>query len=202
MTQSETGLRLIAVPEPLAEEAAEVLTQAFVDYPMMRYFFGEDPGHRRAMTHRIFSLSLRQRLVTGWPALAVEHEGGLVGALIADAPGPEPGAPEIDAEFERFAGEVGEQTAGRFESYMEMKDRYKPDGLFYYITAVGVLASARGRGAGRLMMDAIHARAEAEDIPVGLDTQARSNVGLYEHLGYRVTATDCLDDVPMWFMVR
>jgi GNAT superfamily N-acetyltransferase len=201
-TKRDVGLRLIEVPEPLVAEAADVLTAAFVDYPMMRYFFGEDPRRRRELTHRIFWLSLRQRVVTGGPALAVEAGGKLLGALVADGPGPEPEAPEIEAEFEQFAAEAGEQTATRFAAYMEMKEAHKPAEPFYYVTAVGVLASARGRGAGRLMMDAIHKAADEQGLAVGLDTQLESNVALYEHLGYRVTATDRLDDVPMWFMVR
>ncbi len=201
MQKSKAQANVIQIPEPLACEAADVLTRAFTGYPMMDYLFGsfQDP---QPWIRRVFLLTIRWRIETGWPGLAAESGGRILGVLLGEGPGEPPASGAFDEEFEAFARDAGCEARSRFEAYEQIKDAHKPEGDHYYITAVGVDTDARGRGICRLLMEQIHTEADSRGVPSGLDTQLASNVNLYEHMGYKVIAEERLGDLPIWFMQR
>jgi hypothetical protein len=54
------------------------------------------------------------------------------------------------------------------------------------------------------MLDTIHNIVD-EDITsmgIGLDTENPDNISLYEHFGYRLVATEKLDDMMIYIMFR
>lgn len=202
MNESRPETNIIDVPGPLVAEAADVLAEAFRDYPMMVYFFGGDGDDRALRTRQMFHLLILWRRAVKWPVLAAERNGTLLGALLGNLPARPAVCPEIDAEIESFIEAAGPDVARRFQAYQALKEAHAPEETTYYVTAVGVSSDARGLGICGGLMGQIHDRADREGLPVGLDTQVASNVGLYEHMGYRVKAEDRLDHMPIWFMTR
>lgn len=201
MKESASDVSMIRIPEPLACEAADVLTRAFAGYPMMEYLFGslDDPEQ---WIRRMFLLTIRWRIEIGWPGLGAESQGKILGVLLGEPAGEPPTSEAFDEEFEAFARDAGPEARSKFEAYQRAKDAHKPEGDHYYITAVGVDSQARGRGICRLLMEQIHTEADSWGLPVALDTQVASNVKLYEHMGYKVIAEERLGDLPIWFMQR
>lgn len=80
----------------------------------------------------------------------------------------------------------------------------RPKDPHYYLFAIGVLATAQGKGlGGRLMREGLK-QAEAARMPCYLESSKPSNVPLYEHFGFKVINEikphpDC---PPLWLMWR
>ena len=57
------------------------------------------------------------------------------------------------------------------------------------LSMIGVRHSHAGRGLARLLLDEVHALAEADATSSGvsLTTETQRNLPLYEHFGYRIT---------------
>jgi ribosomal protein S18 acetylase RimI-like enzyme len=189
-------------PERL-EEAAETLTIAFQDYPLLRHFFQDRDDYEECL-RAMFRLSCQWRLVLGWSLL-----GSLSGdrlAAVALVTGIE-SRPEPETLLEAdiaFLEAIGEEAARRLEQYAEMKARYRTAEPHLYLTAIGTLPQMRGQGHARALLDRLHRISESHPTSagVGLDTQIAANVALYERCGYRVIGTDSLSGVPMWFLFR
>jgi ribosomal protein S18 acetylase RimI-like enzyme len=201
MAESQSNVNVIQLPQPLACEAADVLTRAFTGYPMMDYLFGH-LGSQEQWIRRVFLLSIQWRIEIGWPALGAESEGKILGVLLGEPPGEPPASPAFDEQFEAFARDAGQEGRRRFEAYEQIKEAHKPEAEHFYITAVGVDTQAQGKGICRLLMEQIHQQADSCGLPAALDTQLASNVKLYKHMGYKVIAEERLGDLPIWFMQR
>jgi ribosomal protein S18 acetylase RimI-like enzyme len=189
-------------PERL-EEAAETLTLAFQDYPLLRHFFQDRDDYEECL-RAMFRLSCQWRLALGWPFL-----GSLSGnrlAAVALITGIE-SCPEPESLLEAdiaFLEAIGEEAARRLEQYADMKAQYRSAEPHLYLTAIGTLPEMRGQGHAGALLDRLHLLSESHPTStgVGLDTQIAANVALYERYGYQVTATDTLSGVPMWFLFR
>jgi ribosomal protein S18 acetylase RimI-like enzyme len=198
------NIRVIEVTGDRVDEAADVLTEAFTGYPMMGFFFPPGTAQVRRRIRALFEIGCIVRVKTGEPLLGVELDGHLVGAAGATTPDKPEDPPEMEAIYEEAFAVIGPETGDRFEQYSRAKEAHQPAEAHHYLAMVGVLGSARGLGIGRALIQRVHALADAHPRSVGvaLDTQDPSNVGLYEKLGYRVTARDELGGVPMWYMLR
>ena len=201
---TKTKARVVNVGADRLDEAALVIARAFEHYPMIEWMFGPLGEGRLEAIRGIFHLSGRFRLAVGWPILAAEEDGRLLAAAWVMNPGEPPEVPWFEQAWKAYAAGVGPEVEARMERYGEMKTRYQPRQTHHYLTAIGTLPEAQGRGCGGLLMRAVHelAASDPASTGVGLDTQSASNVSLYEHFGYAITAEDRLDDVPMWFMLR
>lgn len=83
-------------------------------------------------------------------------------------------------------------------------DAHHPKHPFWYLHYAGVRPQHQGKGWGGASIRAGLARAEADGLPVYLETATDSNVGLYQNLGFVVTGEW---DVPkggphFWSMLR
>ena len=74
----------------------------------------------------------------------------------------------------------------------------------WYLAAIGVDPAKQGGGLGSRLVRSGIARADRENAAIYLETEAESNVGFYERLGFEVvdeiTASGL--DLPVWLMVR
>jgi GNAT superfamily N-acetyltransferase len=69
---------------------------------------------------------------------------------------------------------------------------------------VGVRPELHGNGFGSKLINSVLEKAEAEKIPVYLETETVGNVKMYEHFGFKVLQQINLPviNVPMWEMLR
>jgi GNAT superfamily N-acetyltransferase len=92
----------------------------------------------------------------------------------------------------------------RYERFWAWIDATLPSGPRWLLDQVAVEPAAQGRGIGGAMLRFAIERAEADGLPLVLETGVAANVPLYEHVGFRVAHAAAAPDggPPIWFMAR
>jgi GNAT superfamily N-acetyltransferase len=192
------------LPDRLAE-AVDVLAEAFAGYPVCAHFFASRPTRIGELTRRMLHLACRLRLLVGWPIpTATSPDGAILGVACLSKPEEADEPSEIERETEEFLAAAGPASTERFAAYVDWKTSCRPAGPHYYLTAIGVVPAAQGRGVGRALMDHIHAIVEGDPGADGiaLDTQTFRNVAYYQRFGYEVLSRAPLGDIETWMMHR
>jgi GNAT superfamily N-acetyltransferase len=171
------------------DEAVEVLSDAFFDYPVMRFVIGEAGSayaqRLRTLIHFFTTARfLRNDLVMG----VTTAEGRIVAVANVNRPGerePPPGLGELREQVWR---EVGDEARSRYEAYGEAAGKFAVVEPHYHLGMIGVRRTSAGQGLGRRLLDALHERSQrdVESHGVSLNTEDPKNVPLYQHFGYRV----------------
>ena len=95
-------------------------------------------------------------------------------------------------------------TLKLLNDYMRVIRSNTPQGRYYYLMMIGVHEAARGKGIGKSLMQEIIRHAESDKTAIGicLDTENKTNLGLYEHFGFKMTKEASLDGLPVYCMFR
>ncbi|KAJ3099835.1 hypothetical protein HDU96_010545 [Phlyctochytrium bullatum] len=79
---------------------------------------------------------------------------------------------------------------------------------YFYVQAFGILPEGRGKGLARRFMKALFEVADAQRVPVYLETESEENEALYKHFGFEtlkkldIASASCTQKMDMWFMAR
>jgi GNAT superfamily N-acetyltransferase len=174
------------------EAAAELLTDAFLDFPAMRVLVGHDEGARSRL-RRLFVMEFGPS--SHVEALAAELDGRIVGALTyIDAPDCSSVSAGRVISFMRIAGPRVVRAMRMFARI----ERAHPKSAHRHLPSVGVSPGAQSRGVGKALMDAFHERCDRDGKTSYLETIRWSDPAkpslerFYGRLGYVVA-----DVVPM-----
>lgn len=175
------------------ESAAQVLAQAFVEDPLCATML---PARRtRAKTLLKF--------FRAYCEIGIRHQRGygvgepLSGVAFWIPPGQEDLSISVRSLgkflpllFSGYpAGYLRARPVLRAQDILHQK--YAP-GPHFYLDNLGVLAAARGQGLASLLIRPFLNLAQEQGCASYTDTVTRSNVALYEHLGFR-----CMEEVPV-----
>jgi ribosomal protein S18 acetylase RimI-like enzyme len=74
----------------------------------------------------------------------------------------------------------------------------------YYLWGLAVDPAHQQSGVGSALMQTILSKADAEQMPIYLETHAEKNVAYYERKGFHLASTAMIPkyDLPFWCMVR
>lgn len=187
------------------DEATEVLTQAFLADPLMRYAFADWGAAIATPLRALFSFSCEVRYELDWPLFGVAHDGRLAGILGVTEVDDKPWPATLAAIYDRFVEAIGPASAARFGRYPGLADPHRPTVPNYGVGVLGVYPSAQGRGLGRRLLDAVHRLSAVHPTSTGvyLDTENPASKAFYERCGYRTIAHERLDDtVDIWCVFR
>jgi ribosomal protein S18 acetylase RimI-like enzyme len=179
--------------------AADVLTDAFTDYPWTRWTVDADDHARRLC--RLFRLDLDAiALPYGHVDIGTTPEGpATVAVWLPSAAVPEHVWPEIGSATAELAGSRAAAAAAA-EAVLTL---HRPTEAHVLLASVGVVRSQQGRGLGTAALAPGLDRADRSDSPVYLETSAEANVRLYRRLGFTVTGVlDLPDDGPRTWLMR
>jgi GNAT superfamily N-acetyltransferase len=188
-----------------AKAAAEMLANAFHDYPESVYIT-PDAEKRRKRLPRVYHLVMKNAVVDGEVyAASPKMEGVAVWYFI---------------EGEEMTWRRGFSLGWLWQSLFMLSDNNKRQGAYWqfihelrarivparywYLMMMAVESAERGKDyAGRLLRPML-ARMDREDTTCYLDTQVEPNVRLYEHFGFKVKETGIIPgtDIPYWAMLR
>lgn len=185
------------------EEAAEVLTAAFLSDPLMTFLSGDSPAGHMACTAALMRLSITYRLHLGWPALGIRGtDGRLEGVIGLSAPGPTPQSPVVDALNAWYRETIGPEAAARYAEYGHAAHIGEPDVPHHYVGVIAARPDLQGRGLGRKLLVAARDAALADPSSQGLwlDTSTTKNVAFYKGSGYDVVAETALGNTKVWGM--
>ena len=169
-------------------EIVAVMSDAFYDYPVMRYVLGpREPYDDRLC--RLVELFVSNRAYRNDPMIGVHDEtGALVGAATMTLPRPSDPPAALHVVREMLWGELGADARARYDEFTTATQRFAIAAPHYHLNMIGVRRSHHGRGLARALLEAVHERSRADGASSGvsLTTERAANVTLYEHFGYRV----------------
>lgn len=194
------------------DEAIDVMTDAFVGYPVMRFIFGDPPdGRRRAHrddVRRLVRFFVLARALSGHPILGARDDEG-TGRLLGVATVSPPVSGDPPEELARVRSEtwaaLGDDALRRYEAFGRAASQFIPDERHHHLHMIGVPPAHQGRGIARSLLDAVHDLADRDTASVGvsLSTETPGNVTLYEHFGYRLLGEAHVGDgLRTWVMFR
>ncbi len=186
------------------EQAAAILTRALAPYPTMRWVCRrEEPGFEERL-RAVYDLALAMQRAEGQPTLGILEGGRLVGAAILYDPGRRLTIRSAVSGLLGGLFSAARSTMARGHHYETLIRRERPREPHHFLSVIGVDPKQQGRGYGRMLMDAIHARADRGPGSSGvcLDTCAPDNRRYYESFGYEVRSRCTTGPLEQWIMFR
>jgi GNAT superfamily N-acetyltransferase len=168
------------------------LVEALIDEPFYQSLLvdtGPDEPARRAALARYFAYSLGEAERTGRVVLAPDPTHGAAAWLL-------PRSPEVDAvesgakraTLARLFGPMGYANYERIIAFMGPRADAVVSPEAWYLSILGVLPSAQGRGLGATLIEPTLAEADALGVTCYLETFSERAVRFYERLGFRSCA--------------
>ncbi len=182
-------MRLVTLQADRIEEAAAVLCDAFYDYPVMRYVLGWPSGAYDHHLHQMVRFFTSTRFLNRDIVLGVAASDGTLGA-VANVTRPMPEAsPAVAAGRQVLWRELGDAARARYEELGRLWQPLGKSEPHYHLNMIGSNRHLRGRGAARVLLDALHGISAADPLSCGvtLTTDDPANVALYNHFGYELT---------------
>lgn len=169
-------------------EVADVLCEAFFDYPVMRFVLGPDNPKYETEIRTLVRMFVAARVLRREWLFGVRAAGGLAAAAIVSRPSGPPSPPAFAALKDGVWAELGPAARSRHESYHAACAPFGLEVPHLHLNMIGVRRSGQGEGLGGALLDHVHAlsRSDPDSEGVSLTTENPKNVSLYEHVGYHV----------------
>lgn len=167
--------------------------RAFVDDPVMRWFYPNDAEYT-AGDGDVFRWAMLRWLQ--WDEVWTTEDGVAVAAWIP------PGRPAVTVP-EAPPDQPADRRA-RFDAIDRLMTEHTPPEPHWYLNLIATHPDWQRQGLGATLIEQVGARAATEGLPVYLETETVENVAYYSHLGFRVRSEwDVpLDGPHMWGMYR
>ena len=173
-------------------QASSALVESLIDDPFYEAitadFAGEIAARKHALTH-YFKYSLMEAQRTGRCVVAPDPTLGAAAWLLPRSP--ETDAAESSAKAQYLSSVLGSRGVENYYQivrYMTpLAARVVPLGA-WYLSIIGVLPSAQGRGLGAALLAATLAEASQARVSCYLETFTPRNLKFYERLGFCAVA--------------
>lgn len=180
-----------------ASAVADVLCEAFRDYPVMRYVLGQTRDYDERL-RRLVEYFVDARLYRGEIMLGIRLDDAPDDALAAAALVSKPDSvtpPEMTEAREQLWRLIGSDARRRYETFGRAAGSFELPEKHLHLNMIGVRRAVQGRGFGRALMEAVHGLSvsDPESAGVSLTTELEENVPLYEHFGYREVGSRSVD---------
>ena len=191
-------------------EIVSVLSDAFQDYPVMRYVLGPDvPGvgaPYKVRLHRLVQLFVSARAYRDEPLLGIRDDSGaLVAAVVMSLPKASNPLPAFIGLRESVWAELGAEARSRYDAYIAAANFFAASPPHHHLNMIGVRKAQQRRGLSRELLDAVHRLAgdDAQSTGVSLTTERPENLPFYERFGYKVVGHARLGpDLETWGLFR
>jgi GNAT superfamily N-acetyltransferase len=177
----------------------ETLTAAFARDPIIRFQFQDDstyPARAAAFFGHYFDVR-----IDGGEIFVVDDAGA---ALWSPPGGNRLGHDAVESDWARnVAPALAREELARYESFKKVLDAMTPREPHWYLGLLGTRPERQRTGVARGLLEPMLARADAEGLPVFLETGAPGNVAFYGRFGFEQIAEDGVPDGPaVWGMLR
>jgi ribosomal protein S18 acetylase RimI-like enzyme len=187
------------------DKAAEVVAAAFYDYPMFTFYFPDPQRRTRHLAWylgNVLNCALRYGEVYATPELS-----GVIFSL-------PPGHTKIsELEYIRNGfllaplrlGFANFQRSQECEAFVGLThEKIMQQRPHSYLWGLAVDPGQKRRGIGTALLQPMIAKADAEKLPIYLETHDERNVAYYQQTGFELVRTDRIPkyDLPIWCMLR
>jgi GNAT superfamily N-acetyltransferase len=191
------------LPPARRPAGAELLADAFVDYPAWLSIGPDSPGRRRTMLRRFYAGAMTRAQRWGGSVNFASEDEEPTAVLITYGPG---GWPPPLRSFALEAWGValaGPGPAVRGLVSSTAIESVHPTEPHFFVHTLGVGPRHQRRGAGGALLQPLIGEAERLELPVHLTTSAPENLPYYRRFGFEVVAESSLPrGVPLWSMIR
>jgi GNAT superfamily N-acetyltransferase len=205
---SDCRMQMVLLGEERGDEVAALMGRAFQDDPLFVHAC-PDPDDRARWLPWVFRWSTWKGFLFGQ---TLGTAGTLDGVVATIAPGGGEFTEEDLARFEYLRGrevvgaEVWDRAIERVNPAFEPADaalhRAVP-GPHWCLDVIAVDPAAQGRGIGGALLRAVHARADADGVPIALLTYQPTNLPFYARRGYTVVCEGTAPrNGPRWWGLR
>lgn len=158
---------------------SRILTRAFDDDPMMRWFFPDDASREAALGRYFTTIYTRQ-----YVRHSVCERTDAAAAFWVPPEAGEKAVPDAEtiAELQDILGD----RAPLFRDAVETAALHTPGEPHWYLAVIGADPAAQGQGQGAALLRSGLAKADAAGMPAYLESSKPSNLPFYEHFGFTV----------------
>ena len=136
-------------------EVADVLSEAFYNYPVMKYVLAEkrnyDDRLRKAVTFFVSARALRKEPLLG----IYNSDNKLVAAATVTLPGEIPSSPELYKLRDKLWEEIGLEEKVRYEKYGDVASSLLPKEPHHHLNMIGVRNAYQGKGLARQLINKV-----------------------------------------------
>jgi GNAT superfamily N-acetyltransferase len=182
-------------------EVADVLCEAFYNYPVMKYVLKEkkdyDDRLRKMVTFFVTARALRNEPLLG----IYNSENRLVAAATVTLPGEIPSPPELFELRDKLWEEIGAEEKARYENYGNVAFGLLPKEPHHHLNMIGVRNIYQGKGFARQLINEVEKLVSEHPFSTGvsLNTEVESNVNFYLHLGFELLGKAVVDkEIVTW----
>ncbi|WP_405659844.1 GNAT family N-acetyltransferase [Streptomyces sp. RK9] len=183
MTNTTNAASAANSPRPAtlddATAISRTLTRAFDDDPMMRWFF-PDEATREAGLGRYFATIFTRQY--GRHGVCERTEAA---ASFWVPPGAQDKAVPDAGTVQELTEILGDR-APLFREAVDLAAEHGPKEPHWYLAVVGADPAAQGQGHGSALLRSGLAKADADGLPVYLESSKPANIPVYEHFGFTV----------------
>jgi GNAT superfamily N-acetyltransferase len=191
-------------------EIVSVLSDAFQDYPVMRYVLGPDVpavgAPYKVRLHRLVQLFASARAYRGEPMMGVRDDSGaLAAAAVMSLPRSSNPLPAFIALRESVWAELGAEARSRYDAYLAAANFFAASGPHHHLNMIGVRKARQRLGLARELLEAVHkvASDDLQSTGVSLTTERPENLPFYERFGYEVVGHARVGpDLETWGLFR
>jgi GNAT superfamily N-acetyltransferase len=182
-------------------EVADVLCEAFYDYPVIKYVLGEKEDYdnriRRLITFFVFARAFRNEPMLG----IYNSDNKLVAAAIVTLPGEILVPEELKRKREILWNELGNEEEARYANYGNAAFSLLPNEPHHHLNMIGVRNAYQRKGLARQLINKFEELVAEHSLSFGLslNTEVKSNVEFYLHLGYNLVGQTKVDEgIDTW----
>ena len=185
--------------------AAEVLTRAFRNDPLLQHCFPDELERERIAPYffqymlsygvrhgEIYATSPNLEGIAAW--LTSDNYPMTFGRLIRSVP--------LSIMFS--LGRWGGARMRYFGEYIDAVHKRLAPFKHWYLLIIGVDPQFKGKGYAGKLLRPMFARIDEEGLPCYLETLGEKNVTLYEHFGFRMVEKSAIPETKLtsWAMLR
>jgi ribosomal protein S18 acetylase RimI-like enzyme len=177
-------------------EIIKVLSEAFYNYPVMRYVL-RDKYYYKERLYKLIDFFISARIYRNEPMLGIYNiDGLLTAAAVVTLPDKIPTPEKLIEHRKELWEELGKEEQKRYEVYGKAAGSLMPSEPHHHLNMIGVRSSFQGRGLARKLINAVEelTLSHPESTGLSLNTEDESNVKLYLHLGYKVIGNVKVDN--------
>lgn len=183
-------------------DVVETLTLAFSGDAIVRFLFPDDETWLDRAA-RFFGHYFDVRLAGG--EVFVCGDGGVAGVSLWNPPGGNRrGHGFVDEHWQRtVVAVIDPDEVARYETFKKVLEAMTPEEPHWYLGLLGTDPARQRTGVARALLTPMLARADAERLPVFLETGMTRNVAIYERFGFETIADAVVPNGPrVWGLLR
>ena len=196
---------LVRINKNRAEPAVEVLSKAFIDYPLLQYYF-PDKSTREKISYYLFSLVVYGGIRYGFVYASSENLEGIAIWIPSDNFPLTSWKILCSVPISKIFGFIryGGSKLRTFEKYVDTIHQQETPFKHWFLQTIGISPKFQGKGYASELLRPMLKIIDKKHLPCYLETISEENVSIYEHFGFKPIQKSVVPETQLssWAMLR